>query len=216
MRENIADQLNHHPDSHSKSEYSSRTNTGWQKSEISLNNYQNYLKSKSDRFELSLIDLLYISNFKGGNATINEEAEKLRLKLKAYTAVLRDIDQQFTNRSLSSMATAETNILINLVNQLVRLCSRRDTSIDGFKSSYLSALLHSFFPLLIPILDRRLLINLNLVTRTDLLSTKQIRKIEEFYPQLIFKIRELSIKSSKTVRQLDQEYFIIELPAWAK
>lgn len=49
-----------------------RTLTQWKKSEISLQNYQNYLSRKKDKFHLSIIDLLYILNFKGGNATINE------------------------------------------------------------------------------------------------------------------------------------------------
>jgi len=198
------------------SEYSSRTNTGWQKSEISLNNYQDYLITKNDRFELSLIDLLYVSNFKGGNATIDVAAETLSLKLKPYSLVLRKIDDEFKGRQLCSLTIIETNRLIDLVSDLVTLCSLFDSNIDGFKSSYLSALLHSFFPKLIPILDRRLLINLELVSQTDLLGTKQVKKIDTFYPQLIFKVRELSIEFSATVRQLDHEYFTIDLPDWAK
>ena len=56
---------------------------------------------------------------------------------------------------------------------------KTSTKIDGIGVSYLSALLNAYFPNLIPILDRRMLINLKLVKRADLVeSTKQIKKLK--------------------------------------
>jgi hypothetical protein len=195
---------------------SPRTLTGWHKSEISLINYQFYLNRKSDRFDLSLIDLLYVSNFKGGNATINVDESELNIKLKSYSRLLRLIDEKFGKQSLKMLNQVETKSLVNLIMEMVSLTFLKETNIDGFKSSYLSALLHSFFPMLIPILDRRLLINMGLVQQSDLLSTKQVRKIEVFYPPLIYKMQEVFVNSTKTLRELDKEYFIIDLPNWAK
>ena len=42
-----------------------RATTQWDKSSISYKNYQSYIANKPQKFELTLIDLLYISNFKG-------------------------------------------------------------------------------------------------------------------------------------------------------
>jgi hypothetical protein len=193
-----------------------RTFTNWHKSEISLSNYQRYLDRKVNRFELSLVDLLYISNFKGGNATINVKEEELNIRLKHYSEILEEINRHFGKKSLIQLTLAETERLIIYLMDMIRLTLNHDTNIDGFKSSYLSALLHSFFPRLIPILDRRLLINMKLVSGTDLLSTKQVRNIASFYAGLIRKTRELLMESDKTLRELDREYFTIDLPAWAK
>ena len=37
--------------------------TKWDKAAISLENYKEYYKKKTNKFDLTLIDLLYISNF---------------------------------------------------------------------------------------------------------------------------------------------------------
>lgn len=53
----------------------------WYKLGISLNNYKNYISRKTTT-NLTLIDLLYISNFKGGNAAIHEEEYALNVRLQ--------------------------------------------------------------------------------------------------------------------------------------
>ena len=90
-------------------------------------------------------------------------------------------------------------------------------NINGFKYSYMSALLHAYFPNLLPILDRRILINLELVTINDIDSTKQVKKIEQFYGSLVNKFRDILIADkTKLIRNVDYEIFILELPHWAK
>jgi hypothetical protein len=42
-----------------------KAKTQWLKSAISYDNYNKFIKNKLDKFELTYIDLLYISNFKG-------------------------------------------------------------------------------------------------------------------------------------------------------
>ncbi len=124
--------------------------TLWTKSEISLGNYQNYLKRKADRFELTIVDLLYISNFKGGNATINEKEEELNSKLKSYSDIFVQIDNAFKNQTLAQLTDTEFENLIDKIKVIIQLFQTKGTAIDGFKSSFLSALLHSYFPDLIP------------------------------------------------------------------
>ena len=185
------------------------------KSEISLTNYQNYIRRKPDKFKLTIVDLLYISNFKGGNATINVDEEILNKKLKSYSDIFNQIDNAFQNQTLVQTTDSDFTKLIEFIKSVVQLCQTEKTAIDGFKSSFLSALLHSYFPELIPILDRRLLINLNLVQLSDLSKGRQVNKIENFYPILIAKIREICKSSNETIRQIDKKYFIIKLPDWA-
>jgi len=77
--------------------------TQWTKSSISYNNYQDYIGKKSERFKLSLIDLLYISNFKGGNATINETERLIEEKLNSYSEFLVVINKKFNSKGLQEL-----------------------------------------------------------------------------------------------------------------
>ena len=56
-----------------------------------MTHYQAYISSKNQRLSLSIIDLLYVSNFKGGNASITEPEAMLGEKLQSYEKVLYDI-----------------------------------------------------------------------------------------------------------------------------
>ena len=194
----------------------SKAEKSWKKSNVALDNYNSYIKKKiaiGQKFDLTLIDLLYISNFKGGNATINDEESIINCKLKAYSSLFIEIDKTFGNRNLSTLEEDEVESLIELVRQVVDLSKKEETGIDGFKSSYLSALLHSYFPNLIPILDRRLLINLGLVhEKKQLNNQKQVKHIEDYYSKLIKTIQEKSIELEKSVRELDEILFKQELP----
>jgi len=108
-----------------------------------------------------LIDLLYIKNFKGGNATINEDEQIINEKLRDYyLEELQEIDKAFNSKKLSELKDDEIKNLIEYVNSISDLTTNDETKIDGFGVSYLSALLSSYFPELIPIVDRRVLIKL--------------------------------------------------------
>ena len=191
-----------------------RTLTNWEKSEKSLLNYQKYISRKADRFQLNLIDLLYISNFKGGNATINEDERIIEVKLEAYSRVLLSIDKEYSHKTLVQLSDLQR--LIELGIEFINLSKKSETAIDGFKSSFLSTLLHSYFPNLFPILDRRLLINLDLISETNLSKDKQVKDIAQFYSNLIEKVQEICRFSNKTIREMDKDYFNKPLPNWAK
>ena len=192
---------------------SKKAKTQWNKSAISYRNFLKYIDSKTYKFELTLVDLLYISNFKGGNSTINEDELEIKGKLKSYSKALEELETMFHSRTLVDIDDKE---LIQLIEKVKLLCSltRKGAAcnIDGFSVSYLSALLNCYFPNLLPILDRRVLINLGIVADQDINTQGQIINIENFYEPLIAKMREKSRLEDKTLRQIDMELFIIEIP----
>ena len=189
-----------------------KAQTQWGKSSISYENYQNYINLKQDRYKLSLIDLLYVSNFKGGNATINEPESVIENKLNSYSTGLKDIHNEFNKKTLAELTNME---LENLVSKIMAICNltRKDTNtrIDGFSVSYLSALLNVYSPTLIPILDRRVLINLHLVSNNDIDKQGQIKNIQQFYKPLIEKIAKISRDTNLTVREVDRQIFITKI-----
>lgn len=186
--------------------------TRWEKSNISYINYLEYIESKTNRFNLTIVDLLYISNFKGGNASIHEKSSIVNKKLELYSEKLLKINDRFNNRKLEDLSEEECNDLTELVRDASELCENKtSTKIDGFGPSYLSAIMNAYFPNLIPILDRRVLINLKLVRKTNLRSG-QILKIEDFYAPLIKKFAELSKKNTnESFRDIDRKYFSMKL-----
>ena len=190
---------------------SKRATTQWINSDISYKNYQSYIINKGERkFDLTMTDLLYVSNFKGGNASIHEEEEIVNDKLKAYSKKLIEIHKMFGERGLSNLIEIEYKELIDLLTDACNLTKQKETKIYGIGASYLSALLNAYFPNLIPILDRRVLINMRLVKNDDLVkSTKQIKNIEVFYGKLVERCAELLREGKgKTLRDIDREYFI--------
>ena len=185
--------------------------TRWDNSNASYKNYQSYIMSKGEkRFDLTMIDLLYVSNLKGGNASIHEDEERVNDKLKAYSEVLRKIEAKFKGKQLRKLNKNDCEELIDLLKVACNLTKEKETKIYGIGASYLSALMNAYFPYLIPILDRRMLINLGIVSNDDLVpSTKQVRNIENFYGALVKKSAELlRHDKDKTLRDIDREYFI--------
>ena len=186
--------------------------TQWTKSAISYKNYQDFIDKKSERFELSLIDLLYISNFKGGNSTINEPETTIENKLTNYSKILVEIKEKFSGKDLEQLSDNEINELTILVTSICNLTHKTtSTKIDGFSVSYLSALLNSYFPTLVPILDRRVLINLSLVKLADIDKYGQIKNIQRFYDPLMKKFAELSKKEQLSIREIDKYLFTTKL-----
>ncbi|MCA4898257.1 MAG: hypothetical protein ACK514_03015 [Bacteroidota bacterium] len=190
-----------------------KATTQWEKAAVSYTNYAKYIQSKADKFELTLVDLLYISNFKGGNSTINEDEFIAKTKLKKYSKALREIEAEFSSRNLAELNDKEVKELIEKVKTLCYLTKKNtDSKIDGFSISYLSALANCYFPNLLPILDRRVLINIGIVTRQEIDKQGQIIDIERFYEPLILEMRKKSSSENKTLRQIDKELFVIKIP----
>ncbi len=192
-----------------------RSETLWDKSNISLLNYQKFINKKADKYQLTIIDLFYISNFKGGNSTINESEELINKKLLKYSEQMREIDSDFGSTHLKELSNESLNSLCRQAKDILKNGDENDFAIDGFKSSFIATLLHVYFPNLLPILDRRLLINLGLVEGSDLNNARQVKNIGEFYERLIRKFYDIQVQSDKSIREIDREFFIIQLPDWA-
>ncbi|WP_116107630.1 hypothetical protein [Lewinella sp. IMCC34191] len=179
----------------------------WENLNVALENYRLYLNRKQGA-ELSIIDLLYISNFKGGNASITEEEASISEKLPEYDKQLNLIRDKFGNAELRDLSESSLKLLIERVEETLQLASSEKTCMRGFGPSYLSALLHVHFPDLIPILDRRILINSGRVKRDDVHRNLQIKDIASHAEKLIrWFHRELQGRP-ESLRDMDRLLFI--------
>jgi hypothetical protein len=184
----------------------------WARLAISLDHYTKYLAAKpaKARFSLSVLDLLFIRNFKAGNASVTEPPDSLKLKLRAYGSALRAIHQAFPSRALRTLAAKELSALIKLGDRTLKLAGDPSTSIAGFGPSYVSALLAAFFPRLLPVLDRRVLNGADILV--ELTSQNQVIRIQEHYGTLIRKSHQvLQAEPNLELRELDRRWFTVPL-----
>jgi hypothetical protein len=167
---------------------------------------QNFIANKesANRFGLSEIDLALISNFKGGNASIAEPLESLTAKLKIYSQHLRRLSELIKGRSLRDLNSEERRELGQQAKQFASLTAKNtDTSIVGFRASYASALLATYFPKTVPVLDRLVLSETGIMH-----SPKQVADIEQYYPKLIEAFYMALVKEPRvTMRDLDKKWF---------
>lgn len=182
-------------------------NTTWEMLDHAMAHYQTYISTKKQRNTISVIDLLHVSNFKGGNASITEPETTLGYKLKSYEKVLAEIAKKFNGKALSQLNEQEANELISLCNSVSDLTKSKNTKIRGFGASYASALLSAHFIDLIPVLDRRILNGAGI--KVEYNSQKQVKDIAQHYGELIKSCREELLKQKQlTLRELDKEWFI--------
>lgn len=185
-------------------------NTTWEMLDHAMQHYQKYISSKENRYSLSIVDLLHVSNFKGGNASITEPLPTLEIKLRSYERILSEIADKFSDKKLAKLSETETLDLINLCNKVTELTKANDTKIRGFGASYASALISAHFMYLVPILDRRILNGAGITVQYD--SQKQVKNIAQYYGVLIKACQsELLKQKNLNLRDLDKHWFIKEL-----
>ncbi len=180
--------------------------TTWEMLNVAMLHFQAHIASKKDRCSLSIVDLLHVSNFKGGNASITEAVQSLPGKLKHYESALKEIEESFGSRALVALNDIETKDLKTRCSSFLSLTESLDSEIRGFGPSYASALLAAHFPNLIPVLDRRALNGAGI--RVERNAQDQVKNIASHYGELIdaFK-KELKKESGMTLRQLDKRWF---------
>lgn len=183
-----------------------RAKSRWEKSNRSYNNYMQYIKKKIPPLELTLIDLLYVKNFKGGASTLNDTEEETNRKLEFYQNIFQRIKTEFKESKLTNLENDKVEILITLAEECFVLSERKETKIDGFAVSFISALLHFHFPNLYPILDRRVLNGLGIIRLEHINKQGQVIDIKTFYPELIKRFKH-ELKT-KDMRSIDREAFI--------
>ncbi|WP_187409080.1 hypothetical protein [Saccharophagus sp. K07] len=180
--------------------------TTWEMLDHAMAHYQAYISSKNQRFSLSIVDFLHVSNFKGGNASITEPVVTLVEKLESYEKVLIDIDKNFNGKNLRQLSAQETGELISLCKNVTDLTKNNNTKIRGFGASYASALLSAHFMDLIPVLDRRILNGAGI--KVEYNRQMQVKNIANYYGDLIKACQtELLKRKNLTLRELDKEWF---------
>jgi hypothetical protein len=175
--------------------------------DVAFEYLQRHIANKTpNRYALSEIDLVLVSNFKGGNASITEPKVTLDAKLSNYSHQLAAIGDVLEGRPLQSLAADTLAELKSLARDFLALTVDDSTAVRGFKSSYASALLAGYFPDALPILDRRVLRTAQIEYKED--SQGQAKRIYTHYPELIGKCYELLRASpGMTLRELDKRLF---------
>jgi hypothetical protein len=188
-----------------------RAQRQWEKARVAYAYYADYINNKPGKHDLSILDMLFVANFKGGSATINEPPSTLAPKLKAYTIGLNFIYKKFKNRSLISLNQTELEQFCRLADTFIQLASQPNTHIDGFGESFASALLHFHFPELAPILDKRTLNGAD-VPGLQVDEYNNVRNMGDLYGALICKshaiLKQRQTRGKNwTLVKLDRELF---------
>jgi hypothetical protein len=180
----------------------------WERLNRAFEHYQTFIKKKpKGEFPLAIEDLLHVSNFKGGNASITEGESELDDKLKPYSACLKNIYDEFPNASLSRLDSAGEKKLIEHCKKLVALPEQEDSKIEGLGPSYASALGAAHFPELIPVLDRRA-VNGAGIPNVRWYENGQPKDLESHYESLIKHCKKRIGKGrNQRLRDLDKKLF---------
>jgi len=175
-----------------------------------LINYVKLQKQARKRISLKVEDLLYASNFKGGQGAITEPTKSLQAKLKVYSEQLRDIDDILKSASLRSLSKSKLPKLKKACDTYLRLCLNKDSKIRGFGPAYAAALASAYFPTALPVIDYRVLNGAH-INETELKTTnKQIpqAKLVSYYSELlIYCHKRLKNNKKLTLRKLDKQLF---------
>jgi hypothetical protein len=183
----------------------------WDLLNQAMSHFQIYISTKTDRYALSIIDLLHVSNFKGGNASITEPPQSLCKKLSCYETALRSLGEKYGESCLAKLNQKQTCELKKLCTEFLAFPADANFKIRGFGPSYASALLAAYFPNLVPVLDRRALNGAKINVMLD--SQGQVKNIASHYGELIEAFQhELVSTPALTLRQLDKLWFSTHLP----
>jgi hypothetical protein len=177
----------------------------WDNLDIAFSNFRAYIQRKKEPDSLSFVDLLYVSNFKGGNASITDPEAQVNQRLLCYSVIMKIIRKKFGSKKLGDLTIEEKSQLKKLTQKFIELPLKGKTKIRGFGSSYASALLCAHFPELTPILDRNVLASAKI---KHSLKNGQVKAIETHYGDLIdlFYSR-LSNDKKLSLRTLDRHLF---------
>lgn len=176
----------------------------WNDLDVAWRAYQAFLNRKTERHQLDYIDLLFVRNFKAGNASIVDGETAVNNALISYSDELREIERRFGDRKLSELDPQDLDNLSQIGDRFLRLTIT--VPIKGFGPSYASALLSAIFPSLFPILDRRALNGAGIVPSIP--KSGQVYKIAKYYSQLIKEYHAL-FKTGQwtTIREIDRSLF---------
>lgn len=183
---------------------------------ITYNYCLDYIKSKEDKFSLSLEDLLYLSNFKWWGGTIQEPPLTLKEKLNYFSDKFRTINKIFEQKNLYQLWEDEIQELKRFCDEILLDClSDSHSKIAWIWASYMSALLHLYFQNLCPIIDRNILLGLDIIGKDSIDRQGQVKHIHLFYDSLIQKTYSLQKDNpSRSIKDIDDTYFEIGQIKW--
>lgn len=184
----------------------------WDRANHAYEHYHRFIAAKPNPYVLTFADLAFVKNFKGGMALIAEPVDTFAAKLRVYQDALNAcaIIPAFAC-SFSNMDNADYCRVKKAIVAFATLPTETASHIAGFGSSFASALLHFYFPKIVPILDKRAL-NGSRVHGLRKPSGKIVTNILPLYSALIdaFHAR-LQQDKRLTLRDLDREWFIERL-----
>lgn len=184
----------------------------WNRAAIAYGYFRKYIDSKPDRYGLSEVDLVFVKNFKGGNSIICELPQTLDSRLAHYERELRSAAEAAEFQG--NLGAIDNDLYERARERMVRfvsLPSHNETRITGFGTSFSSALLHFYFPKVVPILDRRVL-NGSGIPGLEVDEQGQVKNMLQLYPPLIDYFRDrLRRNSLLDIRSLDKELFCATL-----
>jgi len=190
-----------------------RAEKQWTRAQHAYEHYQKYISTKEDRCRLSFVDLIFIKNFKGGSATITEPVASLDGKLKPYEEALRRLDgsKLFSEKNLGTIDEKDYTRVRNVIVAFAAMPEVPEYDISGFGSSFASALLHFYFPNIVPILDKRA-INGCGIQGLNVDASNNVTNLLELYPDLVDQFRERLRENPRlSLRELDYHFFSQEL-----
>lgn len=196
-----------------------RAVTNWGRAQHAYEHYQIFIAAKPDKYVLSFADLAFVKNFKGGSALIGEPVVTFGAKLRHYEHALRACaaDPAFA-LTLSSIPNPDYSRVRSAILAFAALRETAVSDISGFGSSFASALLHFYFPLVVPILDKRAL-NGSSVAGLKVDHNNNVTNPLQLYPALIDNCRTRLIQNQQpTLRELDRDLFIeqLRIPPFSK
>jgi hypothetical protein len=177
-------------------------NGRWKRLNIALESFREHIEDKgSNKFDLTEVDLLHTSNFKGGNASICEPLDTLREKLGIYSKILHEIGDS----QLVDLQKDELGSLVSPANSFLQLTLSPGTKIYGFGPTYASAVLSAHYTDLLPVIDKWVLNGAGIVEAEP---KKPIDDIEVYYGELIDRCWcHLQKNSGLTLRGLDLQWY---------
>jgi hypothetical protein len=184
----------------------------WDRSQHAYEHYLRFIAAKPDHYALTITDLIFVKNFKGGSATIAEPVATLTGKLQPYEKAIRlcAVDPAF-GLTLASIPNQDYGRVRDLMVSFSGLPELPASDINGFGCSFASALLHFYFPEAVPILDKRALNGAG-IQGLQVDKYNNVLNLLELYPALIDACRtQLQQRPRSTLRQLDRALFIQKL-----
>ncbi len=184
----------------------------WDRADHAYKHYRRFIVAKLDPYALDFADLAFVKNFKGGMAQIAEPVANFDAKLRLYENALRACaaDPGFA-LTFSMMQDSEYCRVQKVIVAFAAKPEEPASHIAGFGSSFASALLHFYFPRIVPILDKRALNGSNVQgLRVD--GGRIVTNLLPLYPALIDAFRKRLIQDHQlTLRDIDREWFIEKL-----